>query len=120
MEALLENFQDVPLLRALPNQRISGLFLDGVEGLSDSCEKLLLDLCPEIVSAAKSVSDNVTFVPVAAVGWMSKLTKPRDCRNFVRPAPPFGVVIPLLLLLHKNIPKVCLAARRANSDSTLG
>jgi hypothetical protein len=93
--------------KAYPGTRIDALDWDAVESTSTACRDLLWQFCREIVTAAESVTDQVIYAPVAAVGWKVGTDAKTGLPSFVGAnCQPFGVLIPLLCLLSKVIPRV--------------
>jgi hypothetical protein len=113
-KALVSKFDKTPPFHPYPNASVQALFIDPVASMSQACRAMLWEHCREIVTAAESVSDDVTYVPVAAVGWDIRVD-PRTKMPHFRSADcdPFGVLIPLLLLLYKNASRLCLAVGRS-------
>lgn len=111
--SLLPEAENIQLIRRHPNGLIDAFALDEMDVLSKLCRDLLLRTCPEIVTAAESVSDTVYYCPVAAVG-MDVRSDPRSGDTSFRGADcePFGVLAPLLALLGKNVPKLIQSVRR--------
>jgi hypothetical protein len=99
--------------RAYPGTRIDAFEWDEVELVSKACHDFLWDSCREFVAAAESVSENVIYAPVAAVGWEVGTDARSGLPNF-RGAncEPYGVLVPLLCLLNKSIPRVVPSLRR--------
>lgn len=107
--------RDAALLKQYPNRSIRALSVDELERVSDICRNLLAENCPEIVAAADSVSDEVYFVPVAAVGFD---VESRDGVYQYRTSEfaeitPHWVEIPLLTLLSRAAPRLVPSLRRA-------
>lgn len=113
---MLPNAQDLTLIRPHPNGSIDALSIDDLEALSNSCRELLFQHCREIVSAAESICDTVYYVPVAAVG-LDVRSDPRsgDMKFKGADCEPIGVLIPLLALLSKNVPKLVQPLRRRSN-----
>lgn len=111
---LMPGFQLTSVFNPYPNSRVQALFMDAIAKTSRICRALLAEHCPEIVAAADSVSKDVTYCPVAAVGWHVR-TDPQSGLPQFRAADsdPYGVLTPLLLLLAKNEPRLVLSVRRA-------
>ena len=112
---LLANFEETPLLRPFPDARFDVLDVDGVQDLSNLCRAFLWEHCRDIVSAAESVSDDVTYIPVAAVGWSVRSDPVTNMPQYQSAdCTPYGVLIPLLTLMIKNVPQLCRTIRRAH------
>jgi hypothetical protein len=112
---LLPGFRGTNPFGICPGTRIDALQWDAVEAASSQCRVLLAGCCPEIVAAAESSSDNVIYSPVAAVGW-DVHTDPRSgLPSFLGAnCEPHGVLVPLIGLLSRSIPKVVPSLRRAS------
>src|SRR5262249_55223165 len=67
-----------------PPLRGDRLDLDRIEQRSQSLRLLMLRVCPEVVSAAESFAEQVTYVPVSALGC-SPQVDPRTGALAVRP-----------------------------------
>jgi len=95
-----------------PGKDVRALTIDSVEHVSQLCRDFLSKTCPEIVATADSISDNVYFVPIAAVGW--------DIRTNQRGVPqfrgadvePHWVEVPLMILLNKTSPRLVPSLKR--------
>jgi hypothetical protein len=99
--------------RVYPGSKIDALEWDEVEAVSRACRDVLWGSCREIVNTADSVSDTVIYAPVAAVGWDLR-TDPRTgvTKFLAANCEPYGVLVPLVALLSKSIPKVVPSVRR--------
>ena len=86
---------------------VSGLDAGHIEDVSFSLRDLLHRVCPEFVAAAEEFSDDVTFIPVSALGH-----SPSECDDplqpgrtalLVRPADiqPFWATVPFLYALAR-------------------
>ena len=112
--SLLPDVRGTSYFRAHPSTpQIEGLQWDEVEAVSNACKEFLRSTCREVVTAIESVSDNVLYAPVAAVGWDVR----RDTRSGLPSFMPLntepqGVLVPLVSLLAKMAPKVVLSMRR--------
>ena len=84
-------------------QTIAALDTSKVREMSAAVRELLLRLCPEIVAASESFSQDVTYVPVSAVGWAAHLD-PKSGQHSIRPAEtrPYWVTVPFLYALSKS------------------
>ncbi len=99
--------------RTCPGTRIDALEWDEVEATSTACRNLLWEYCREFITAAESVSDSVIYAPVAAVGWDVGTDTKTGLPSFVGAnCQPHGVLVPLLCLLSKAIPRVVPSLRR--------
>ncbi len=110
--SLVPGLQNSNPLRNYPGTKIDALSWDDVDDVSTVCRDMLWESCREIVAAAESISENVIYAPVAAVGW--------DIRTDASGSPsfqgancdPHGVLVPFLSLLSRSIPKVVPSLRR--------
>jgi len=110
--SLAPGLRDVSPFSPHPGTKIDALHWGRVEAVSNVCRELLRDVCREIVSAAESVSENVIFAPVAAVGWDVRLEPNSGAPTFLAAScEPYGVLVPLLCLLSKSIPRVVPSLR---------
>jgi hypothetical protein len=73
-----------------------------VERRSQLCRRLLLQTCPEIVTAAEGFARDVTYVPVSAVGWSTHLSEDGE-QIRIRPADadPYWATVPVVYALAK-------------------
>jgi hypothetical protein len=111
--ALVPGLKRSTPLNAPPGSRIEALDMVEVEAASRVCRDVLWGSCREIVTAADSISDKVIYAPVAAVGWDVRTDPRSGLPNFLAATcEPYGVLIPLLLLLNKTIPKIVPSVRR--------
>jgi hypothetical protein len=108
---LLNEFTPRSVLTTHPTSPIEVLQHDEVERLSTMARNLLWNTCREIVTAAESVSENVVYAPVAAVGWDVRTTA--GVSNFLGAnCEPYGVLVPLLSLLNRNVPRLVPSVRQ--------
>jgi hypothetical protein len=85
-----------------------------IEKQSHRLRKLLLDLCPELVSAAEAFAEEVVYIPVSALGDSPKLApgsgmlgaRPRDIR-------PYWVSIPMLYAFCRWVPGLIATVKRS-------
>jgi len=111
--SLLPRAQEVSPLRMHPNGRIQVVSRDDLDTLSHLCHGLLRRLCPEVVSAAESVSDSVYYVPAAAVGMdVQKDLKSGAMKFRGAECEPHGVLVPLLSLLTNSAPRLVQSVRK--------
>lgn len=95
-----------------PGKEMRAISIDSVEKVSQLCREFLSRTCPEIVATADSISDEVYFVPIAAVGWDIR-TNPRGVQQFRgADVEPHWVEVPLLLLLSRTVPRLVPTLRR--------
>jgi hypothetical protein len=113
---LMPGFRPANALVPCPGAKVYSLQMDEVEWTSNLCRDLLNEYCREIVTAADSVSDKVLYVPVAAVGWDIRTDEASGLPKFqAADCEPYGVLVPLLTLLSKAIPKMVPALRRRSN-----
>ena len=114
--SLLPEAVDANILRAYPNRPIEAISIDDVEALSNVCRQLLLQLCPEIVTAAESICETVYYIPVASVGVNVRHDARTGDMSFrSADCEPIGVLTPLLALLAKTTPRLVPSLRRKSS-----
>lgn len=79
-----------------------------VESMSGRVRQLLLQTSPEIVAAAESLAEQVTFVPVSAIGWNNAVVERGSIAGGyqIRPADtePFWVDIPVIHGISQTLP----------------
>ena len=103
---------------------VSGLDARHIEDVSFSVRELLRTICPELVVAAEDFSDDVTFVPVSALGHSptacSDPVKPGGTALLVRPGEiqPFWVAVPFLYALARA-GYLCFGASKPESPETV-
>lgn len=75
-----------------------------VERRSELCRRLLLQVCPEIVTAAEGFAKYVTYIPVSAVGPTTHLSAD-GAQLTIRPmeASPHWVTVPITYALAKYV-----------------
>lgn len=73
-----------------------------VERRSELCRRLLLQVCPEIVTAAEGFAREVVYIPVSAIGPTTHLSKDGS-QLIIRPAEasPHWVTVPITYALAK-------------------
>jgi hypothetical protein len=78
---------------------------NAVERWSQLLRTLLLKHCPEIVTGAEGFATHVTYIPVSAVGWDTKVDDASG-KLSLRPADtaPYWVTIPFLYALCRSVP----------------
>jgi hypothetical protein len=75
-----------------------------IEEQSRRIRELLLDLSPEIVTAAEGFANDVTYLPLSSVGWKAQWSD--STADFtIRPGEtePYWVTVPLLYALSRSI-----------------
>jgi hypothetical protein len=85
-----------------PSIRGDRLDVESIEQRSQSLRQLMLRVCPEVVTAAEGFADQVTYVPVSALGC-SPQPDPRTRALAVRPRDlrPVWATVPLLYGLSR-------------------
>jgi len=75
-----------------------------VDRQSRRAREVLLELSPEIVTAAEGFADEVIYVPVSAVGWKTEWNDSNG-QLAIRPgdAEPYWVTVPFLYALSRSI-----------------
>ena len=86
-----------------PESELNVLNLDSISRRSALCRQLLLQLCPEIVTAAESFASEVYYIPASAVGWDTE-EDPESGMVGIRPskAEPYWATVPFLFGLAKT------------------
>ena len=76
-----------------------------VDRRSQLVRNLLLAHCPEIVTAAEGFANQVTYIPVSAVGWETQVDQEKGAL-WIRPedAAPHWVTVPFLYALCRSVP----------------
>lgn len=109
---LLEDAYRVEAFSKYPGKEILAIASDSIDQVSQLCRAFLTQTCPEIVTTADSISDEVYFVPIAAVGWDIRMGQ-RGVQQF-RGADmePHWVEVPLMILLSRIAPRLVPTLRR--------
>lgn len=111
---LLADFQLTSPFHPYPHVPVQSLLMDVITATSKTCRAMLREHCPEIVTTAESISSDVIYAPVAAVGWQVRSEPLSGAPQFrAAGSDPYGVLVPLLVLLAKNEPRLVLSVRRA-------
>jgi hypothetical protein len=113
--SLVPGLDETKPFKVHPGTWIDALDWDSVEQVSRACRDLLWHHCREFVTAAESISETVIFAPVAAVGWNVSVDPETGEPTFQANCQPHGVLVPLLCLLSKTIPRVVPSLRRRQS-----
>lgn len=94
-------------------RQLHALDVPRIERYSQMIKRLLLKLCPDIVAAAEGFAREVVFVPVSAVGWLTKVDRENGLRS-MRPtdARPFWVTVPFLYALNRWTPGLIPGLKR--------
>src|SRR4029079_2049864 len=97
----------------------SALNLDRIDELSKGIRKLLLEVAREVVTAAESLSKQVTYIGVSALGVTPEHHPQDPGRWAVRPldVQPNGVEIPILFGLQQQFPRLIPGGRRSGQRS---
>jgi len=93
----------------------TGLDVDLIENQSANLRRILLNSCPEIVTAADAFATNVTYIPISALGRNVELD-PVTKLPGIRPAniEPHWVTVPLLYALSRTLPGLIPRLKRRN------
>lgn len=101
---------------------LHGLQLDSLKAVSKKLRAVLEEHVPEVVAAAESFSEDVTYIPVSALGQPPEIVG--DALG-IRPAniDPMWIEVPLLYALHRVIPGLIPAIKanpspNSETDST--
>jgi hypothetical protein len=104
-------------LHPYPGSMIDALYWDDVYSVSAACRDLLCWVCPEIVNSAESVSENVIYTPVAALGWDVMIDPSTNQPAFrASNCQPSGVLVPILAILANSISKVVVSLKDPSRD----
>ena len=83
---------------------LCGLYVDGLQMISQQMREILMEYSPELVAAAEGFSEDVIYVPVSALGHGPE----RDATGAlgVRPRDidPMWAEVPMLYALHRSVP----------------
>lgn len=95
-----------------------GLDGDAVARQSKLARQLLLKTSPEIVTAAEGFAEDVTYVPVTAVGWNVSVDATSGLPA-IKPseAAPYWATVPLLYGLSRSIPGLIPTIAKRRSDA---
>lgn len=87
------------------SQTFHALNINAVEQQSQLAREVLLKTSPEIVTAAEGFAEDVTYVPVTAVGWNVAIDA-KSGLPAIRPseAAPYWATVPFLYGLSQTIP----------------
>lgn len=102
--------------------KVSGLNVEEIDRISSGLKQLLLRYCPEVVSAAESLSEKVIYIPISALGNEIEID-PKTGKNGIRPASirPFWVTIPFLYAIQSvitgMIPRLTRKVKKAPTES---
>ena len=78
---------------------------NAIERCSQLVRMLLLKHCPEIVTGAEGFATHVTYIPVSAVGWETKVDDASGLLS-LRPedTAPYWVTVPFLFAVCRSVP----------------
>jgi hypothetical protein len=87
------------------NQILHALDDSVIDRQSQLARAILLKTAPEIVTAAEGFAENVTYIPVSAVGW-NVAVDAKSGMPAIKPseAAPYWVTVPFLFGLSRSIP----------------
>lgn len=87
------------------SSNVNALDVDLIDRRSRQVRQMLLQLCPEIVTAAEGFANNVTYIPVSAVGWKTELDSGTQ-EVAIRPsdAKPYWAAVPFLYAICRSTP----------------
>lgn len=117
------NLVHMPPLESIPvvhstGPQMAALDLDVLHDVSKKVRRVLEILAPEMVTAAESFAEHVTYVPVSATG-SSPEVDPRSGSLGVRPkcVEPLWAEIPMLYALHRAAGTLIRGGSRRASES---
>jgi hypothetical protein len=96
---------------------VSALDIDRIATQSAKLRRILLDHCPEVVTAADSFASDVTYLPVSSLGSRVELD-PVSKLPGIRPAniEPHWVTVPILYALSRALPGLIPRLKRRDPD----
>jgi hypothetical protein len=87
------------------NSSMNALDVPVIERRSQIVRNVLLKLSPEIVAAAEGFAEDVTYVPVSAVGWKTEIDEStQDVAIRPRDTQPYWAAVPFLYALCRWSP----------------
>jgi len=88
-----------------PDETFQALNVSAIRRQSDLARAVLLQTSPEIVTAAEGFADDVTYIPVSAVGWNVEIDAKTNLPA-IKPsnANPYWATVPFLYGLNRTIP----------------
>lgn len=93
-----------------------------IDRRSQLLRELLIQHCPEIVTAAESFTGQVTYIPVSAVGWKTRLDDTNGMLS-IRPedTAPYWVTVPFMYAVCRSVPGLIpgIFRRKTPVDATL-
>ena len=95
-------------------QELAGLDTDRIADISGQLRRLLMETCPELISAAEGFADPVVYLPVSALG-RKPILDPATRRWTIRPRGmrPIWSAVPLLFGLHRSLQGVISSLKPA-------
>lgn len=98
---------------ANPDETLNALSTKAVLRQSTLARTVLLKTCPEIVTAAEGFAEDVTYIPVSAVGWHVEIDQ-KSGLPAIRPseAEPYWATVPFLYGLSRTIPGLIPATKQ--------
>ncbi len=99
-----------------PDQTFQALNSKVIQQQSDRARNILLQTSPEIVTAAEGFAQDVTYIPVSAVGWNVE-TDRRSNLPAIKPsaANPYWATVPFLYGINRTIPGLIPATGKRSS-----
>jgi hypothetical protein len=101
-----------------PDQKFHAFNPNVVEHQSQLARAVLLKSSPEIVTAAESFAEDVTYVPVTSVGWNVAIDT-KTGQPVIKPseAAPYWATVPFLYGLSRTIPGLIPTISKRKVDS---
>ena len=101
-----------------PNETFQAFDANAVERQSQLARMFMLKTSPEIVTAAENFAEDVTYVPVTAVGWNVSIDS-KSGLPAIKPseAAPYWATVPFLYGLSRSIPGLIPTISRRKSES---
>ena len=101
-----------------PDETFHAFDAGAVERQSQLARRFLLKTSPEIVTAAENFAEDVTFIPVTAVGWNVEIDA-KSGLPAIKPseAAPYWATVPFLYGLTRSIPGLIPSINRKKGDS---
>lgn len=101
-----------------PNETFQAFDGNAVERQSQLARAFLLKTSPEIVTAAENFAEDVTFIPVTAVGWNVAIDA-KSGLPAIKPseAAPYWATVPFLYGLSRSIPGLIPTISKRKGDA---
>ena len=119
-QSLLNN-RDLRIQHVVRKTRdgLSALDIDAIRAISNEVRQMLSKYAPEVVSAAEGFSQDVTYLPVSALGCPPTLDKGTGALG-IRPADikPLFAELPILYALHRSARGLIYSGMRKKSLPT--